>query len=298
MKKSIIFCLIALSMMACSTDNEYANLDMAGMFQNQSPDTDTRFSASIAYNNTSGMVRDIVAPAEDYKLYILTDSHVDSTTYNLCKVCRAADADADCPLVIHLGDLINGQKHYARFDSAVCASLLTKPMYKTAGNHDLYYGQWTEFKKYYGTSTYSFVITTPSGKKDKYICLDSGSGTLGTKQLQWLRDELKETKNSYRHIVVYTHTHVFKQDGSQGHTSNYSLEETYELLGLMTRYGVDLVLMGHDHSREITLYGGVRYIIVDSVQDPQNKPFYMIASVGDKIAYEFVALPMTTGGLE
>ena len=83
---------------------------------------------------------------------------------------------------------------------------------------------------------------------------------------------------------------MFKQDDSQGHTSNYSMEETYDITSLLTRYGVEMYWSGHDHSREITKYGGVTYIVVDSLEDPDPNPFYMIVNMSNYISYDFISL--------
>ena len=109
--------------------------------------------------------------------------------------------------------------------------------------------------------------------------------------MQWLKDLLKEKKDAgYRQIIVFTHTHLFKQDNSQGHTSNLSIEETYELTSVLSSAGVDLYLAGHDHSREVTDYGNVRYITVDSSTDAEPEPYYMEMEIGEEIRYRFVSL--------
>lgn len=270
------------------------NYDMAGMFCGSSPNTDERFAASMqwtdAHEPLSFMVEDT------YRIYVGTDSHVDSTSRNVETFMRTYRADTLAPFAIHLGDLVNANGNYPRFDQAIRAipEGYVRPRYDTllitAGNHDIYFGQWKEFLQYYKTSTYWFETRSrKTGKPlDMFITLDSSSGALGRKQIAWLRQLLEQrSKVGYRHIVVYTHTHIFKQDNTQGHTSNYPMEETYELAGLFHQYHVDMVWMGHDHSREISSYGETTYIIVDTMQDPEQA-FYMIATMGDKIACDFV----------
>ena len=114
-------------------------------------------------------------------------------------------------------------------------------------------------------------------------------GTLGTAQLQWLRELLTTnhlpltTNHPFRHTIVFTHTHLFKRDNSQGHTSNYAIEETYELTSLLEQGGVDMYWCGHDHSREITDYAGFTSIVVDAIEDHYPPAFYMIADLSDAI---------------
>lgn len=290
MKTNRLILCLAVALTSCA----HGNLDMAGMFSGSSPRSNERFATSNAYNEHHGYP--VVMVDDDYRVYVCTDSHVDTSIYNLGVWTRAYKSDPQCPFAIHLGDLINADKHYPLFDSAI--HLVPDgyvegkdTLFICPGNHDLYYGQWTQFVEYYRTGSYMFetVSRTSGDTLDLYICLDSADGTIGRKQMAWLKDVLAKSKSKhYRHRIVYTHTHVFKQDASQGHTSNYSIEETYELLDLMTRYGVEIVMMGHDHCREVTSYGGCTYIIVDSVQDAQRDPYYMILSVGERLTYEFV----------
>lgn len=292
-QKIVLLCMVAL-LCACNSDPDTTNYDWQGMVGLTSPDVDVRFAHSMAYNDTAAS-RDIMVPGEDYRVYVMADTHVDTTTYNLDRIIRDANQDDACRLVLHLGDLINSQNHYPRYDAS--AKKCTKPLYAAVGNHDLYFNQWAQFRQFYGTSAYTFTVTTPSGVQDLYICMDSGSGTVGAKQMKWLRRVLKEAKEEHcRHIFLYTHTHIFKQDNSQRGCTNYALEETYELLGLMQQYGVEMVLMGHDHWREITNYGGVCYIIVDTAKDPEEKAAYMVLHVGEQLGYEFRQLPQKLGG--
>ena len=283
MKKHILLISIAVAFVSC---NLTPNLDMVGMFYGQSPRNDARFEESIKYNEENGVCRTLTLPTDEYKVYFSTDMHVDSTWRNLTKWSQLTQADADCYFAIVLGDVINAQGNYPHFLEGM--KPLTKTWFCTAGNHDLYFNQWKDYLQNIGSSTYWFVAHTPSAK-DLYICLDSGDGTLGVKQLDWLRSLLKEkSKEEYRHIIVFTHTHMFKRDASQGHTSNFALEETYEITDLLSRYGVEWYVSGHDHHREITDYKGVKYIIVDTLQDPEPGAAFMIATIGTKLQYEFV----------
>lgn len=212
---------------------------------------------------------------------------------------RAYRADLQSPFALHLGDLINAKENYTRVNNAILAApegyvrKTYDTLLVTCGNHDIYFGQWKDFLQYFKTSSYWFeTVSKTTGKPlDLYICYDSSSGSVGRKQLDWLRSLLSEkSQQGYRHIILFTHTHFFKQDNTQGHTSNYSVEETAELTGMFSQYGVSLVLTGHDHSREVTTYGGVKYIIVDAIEDHYPDAFYLIASMGKEIGYEFVAL--------
>ena len=273
------------------------NYDLAGFLNGTSPKVSTRFEQSMAYNDSVG-VPAVVVPSADYRVYVCTDSHIDSIPTNLTTFVQAAAADTLCPLLLHLGDLVNAQGHIPYAVSLLTPNQSPLTTFLALGNHDIYFNQWDEWRSYFGTSVYWFYTMLPDSTiLDRFICLDSAEGTLGTAQLQWLRELLTTnhlpltTNHPFRHTIVFTHTHLFKRDNSQGHTSNYAVEETYELTSLLEQGGVDMYWCGHDHSREITDYAGFTSIVVDAIEDHYPPAFYMIADLSDQINYRFIQLP-------
>lgn len=274
------------------------NYDMIGMIDGTSPEIAQRFVDSRHYSDSVGVVH--MPMPEDYRLFVCTDSHIDTTHKGLEKFIRTYAADTFPHIALHLGDLINGQGHFAHADSILhldgVMSSRTDTIFLTCGNHDIYFNQWHIWQQYYGSSVYwfdTYKAGTSYAKEnllDLYICLDTSEGTLGTAQMKWLRTLLQEKKDAgYRRIIVFTHTHLFKQDNSQGHTSNMALEETYELVGLLSEFGVEYYLCGHDHSREVSPFGS-KYIIVDGCADEEPNPFYMVMEVGEDVNYKYVSL--------
>lgn len=293
MKKTII--LSAIAALLCSCNPETTNLDIVGMFSGSSAGIDERIDDSFRYNDEHGMPV-INATAEEYKVYICTDTHVDFTRKNWEQFIHDYRADLACPLALHLGDLINAQRHWdymkRPLDSIPANPLKNDTLLAVAGNHDLYFNQWSEYLRLWKTSTYYAIVRTPAGKQDLYIFLDTGEGILGQRQTEWLKQTLGWADNQgFRHIVVCTHTHLFKRDTSQGHTSNMPLEETYALIHLLKQHKVEMFWCGHDHSREITNLGTMTSIIIDALEDPEKHPAYLIATMDDDpIAYRFVDL--------
>lgn len=292
MKKIQYSILVGWLLIAVSCNPNY---DMAGMFNGSSVRADKRFEQSMTYNERAGYAH-LVVP-ENYRIYVCTDTHVDSTTRNWEQFVKAYKADPQCPFAIHLGDLVNEKNNHEKFFNA--AAVVPEgyiagkdTCFYAVGNHDLYFNQWESYKRFVPTSTYWFDTRTADGKlMDLYICVDSGEGTLGVKPLDWLRSILEEkSQEEYRHIVVFSHTNMFKQDDSQGHSSNYPMEETYDITAIFSKYKVDMYWSGHDHYREITHYGGVTYITVDTMQDPVEHPYYMLVEMGENIHYDFVSL--------
>lgn len=275
---------------ACGPD---ARLDMVGMFAGTSPKIDERFAESQLYNEQHGFST-LQAPAEDYHVYVCTDTHITTTQKRWTNFIEAYRQDMLCPVAVHLGDIIDAQNHFDEMYSAYQAVAMNPNKSDTlmaiTGNHDIYFKQWPQFIKLFKTCTYYFIVRTPSGAQDLFICYDSADGTVGSKQLKWLTETLEwADTQGFRHIVACTHTHFFKRDYSQGHTSNYTIEETYPLLNLFAKHGVEMIWSGHDHSREITNVKGMTCIVVDSMEDDDKNPFYMLVTMGDSISYDFIS---------
>ena len=286
MKKYHFLSIVALAMMSCSQ----GNLDILGMFYTRAEGADQRFEQSMEYNDRHGYCT-INLAQDDYNVYVASDMHIDYTTFNLDTFITNYLSDATAaPFCLCLGDVINSVNHYD-----TCSAHFARiwngtgdTCFCTLGNHDMYYDQWKVWRSFWQTSTYYFVVKTPACK-DLYICLDSGDGTMGTKQRKWLEALLAEQSQAgFRHIIAFTHTHFFKIDASQGHTSNMALEETYELCDLFSRYGVDLVLQGHSHSRNLTYFKDVQYLRVDALEDHYYNAFYTVLHVGKEYGWTFV----------
>ena len=280
-----IFALL-LSLSSCGE----SNLDVVGMVATRSESADERFAQSMEYNRQHGY-KTVYVPTDEYQLYVMSDTHIDFSTNNLDQFVSDYLSDPHAaPFCLHLGDLINAVNHYD-----TCYAHIARiwdgtgdTCFVTVGNHDIYFNQWHIYRDIWKTSCYWFEAVTPTAK-DLYICLDSSDGTLGRAQRKWLEEILQEKgKQGYRHIIAFTHTHFFKIDKSQGHTSNFALEETYELCDLFARYGVELVLQGHSHSRNLTTFKGVTHLRVDALEDHYYNAFYTILGIGDEIGWRFV----------
>lgn len=297
MKKNILSSLFvaALLLSGCS-DPDNNSLDVLGMVNGSSPNVEKRFADSQAFNAISGFAT-VKTTSENYRVFVHTDTHITDERGNLEYFIHQYRNALDCPFAIHLGDLIDAQNHWENMHSAYTdiPQNPNKPygdtLFVMAGNHDIYFNQWEQYKKYWNTSSYYFIAETPSGKRDLFLILDSAEGTLGDNQMDWFKELLDwSDTQDFRHKVVCSHTHLFKNDGSQGHTSNYNLEETYEFLGLLSKHHVEMYWSGHDHSREVQTINGVTYIVVDALIESSPRPAYMVATMGDNIGYEFCEL--------
>lgn len=175
-----------------------------------------------------------------------------------------------------------------RFNSETQAK--NDPCFTVLGNHDLYYDCTKFYKQYFHTSTYTVTVKTVGGHKDLYILLDSGNGTFGSRQTEWLKEQL-EHRGEYRHCIVISHNWLFRTSYNYTTTpaANLPQDEQYAFMDLMSRSDVDMVLMGHFHMREQRHFGGVQYVMTDNLNDG-GTPSYLVLTMGEKVDYDYLEL--------
>lgn len=292
MKKSI--CIIASVLLFAACANENSTLDMKGMFSPNGETIDARFEQSLAYNATRGEIR-IDMQADDYTIYVCTDSHITRKTHrNLDYFVAQYRAAAAPKLALHLGDVIDAQKNFPCADSILHfeGQTIADTLFVTPGNHDIYFKQWPIYREFFKSSVYWFDTRNGEKKLDLFICLDSAEGELGVKQMNWLRSLLEaKSKEGYRRIIVFSHTHLWKLDASQGHTSNMALEATYEFTSLLSQYGVEYYWCGHQHARQVVRFKGVTYMVLNATKDSESGQSYMIAHMGENVSYDYIDFP-------
>ena len=161
-------------------------------------------------------------------------------------------------------------------------------MFKYCFNHDIFYDQYNAFRSHITQRThYYFVIESNDKVRDLYICLDTATGTLGKIQIEWLKGLLEDEAHKNRHIIVFTHVNIFRRDNTYADISTTSVEETYELMSLFSKYRVKQFWAGHDHARDEFIHGKVKYIMIDSMQEDNPNAAYMILHVGDELNNTF-----------
>jgi predicted phosphodiesterase len=241
-----------------------------------------RFIQSMDWNNTHSY-REIIVPDNDYMILSMGDSHVGGTNnldnfFNTARMKKVA-------AVVMAGDLTTGQKNdYNMFEKHLPPqdSLVS---FSVAGNHDLFSGGWNEYYSRFGSSSYYFTIKTPH-TADLFICLETGGGTLGTRQLEWLTNLLRTARTGYRHCIVFTHNNILRPRHTD--STNPLVEETGALLNLFAEYQVDMVITGHDHKQDATIFGITTYIIMDALKDGEsNAGYFQIRVENGNIGYEF-----------
>ena len=247
---------------------------------------DQRFDQSrqLLAEKSSG---EITVQSDEYSIMFMADSHA-GTTNNLDSVFSTAIATGVSAVCI-AGDLTQGDiNDFPVFEQSI-PDRDEIPTFLTPGNHDLWSDEgWTEFYQRFGPSSYFFTVSTPAAN-DLYIAMDTGSGTLGSKQLEWLEDILQNQRSGCRRCIIFTHNDFLRVRHSE--ISNPLIEELTVLIDLFTRYHVDMLIAGHDHEPSEELFGITDYVIAGAISDEDEDPDYMLLKVENgNLVNEFVNL--------
>ena len=247
----------------------------------------SRFEQSLALHGSKPVAN--LSAEEEYLFYVCTDPHISSTTNNLRRFVGDFRSDPEALFGIVLGDCIDSLGSMPTYVEAINHLVDTRPtpIFSLLGNHDLYFSQWHDFRDLVGPSHYWFEVSHSAGK-DIFLALDTASGTLGVRQMGWLREFLAQHRDDYRHCIVVTHANIFYNDNSQRTSGNLPLDETMELLDLFDNHDVLLCLQGHDHHRDDLSFRGVRYTIVGTLRDEYPEPEYLCVRIsGNNIEFQW-----------
>ena len=287
--KTLTICLALAAIVAFSSCDR---LDIFGMVVNRS-DTEARVTDWLEWNNTHSPIVIKNNVPDTYRFYSCSDIHLSDDNSRLVTYINTERNDPQAIFSILCGDIANekGERPFILCDSARVYRPSTQakydPCFPIIGNHDIYFDCAEHFKNHFHTSTYSVTVKTMGGHKDLYLMLDSGNGTHGTLQMEWLENQLAN-RNQYRHCFVISHNWLFRTsyDYTTTPAANLPEDEMYAFMDLMSRSNVDMVIMGHFHNTDTKTFNGVRYVMTNNLNDEAETPSYMVVTCGDRISYE------------
>ena len=278
-------------------------LDMVGMFINRS-DTEERVNDWLDYNEQFGEPVFENVP-DNYRVYSCSDSHYsdrDDVTPQgendrVFNFVTAERNDSCAVFSLIAGDLANesGETPYIMIENSIRYNaerqIKNDPCFPIVGNHDVYYDCAKFYKQHFHTSTYSVTVKTVGGHQDLFLFLDSGNGTHGKRQMDWLEDKLSH-RDEYRNCVVVSHCWLFRTSYNYTTTpaANLPEDEQYAFMDLMSDNNVSLVVMGHFHACEQRQFNGVTYVMIDNLNEETDAPSYLILNCGEKVSFEYMNL--------
>lgn len=238
-----------------------------------------RFIQSNEWNNEHGF-KNLIVSAESYNIIVGGDSHIGGVK-NINTFLDEAKKPENLAFVV-VGDLVTGRKSDYDVMKENLPSYDSIPYFLLIGNHDLYYNGWKTYFDYFGSSTYYFTVQTPTAN-DLFICLDSASGYLGTKEMEWLTNLLKTQRDNFRNCIIFTHLNFFVASNKWAF---YPLiDDSESLQELFTQYKVNLVVSGHVHKKTEHFVSSTTYLTVVALIDTNSSVNFLKLTIGGKVEY-------------
>jgi predicted MPP superfamily phosphohydrolase len=196
------------------------------------------------------------------------DNRVDLTAKMLAEI---ADPDNGYSLFFHGGDLVEhgfSASQWKEAFSSFSAATFTIPTRYTIGNHESLFAGFGLYKKYaYASSmdlqTGSLLWYRIDVGNVHFLVLDIewSAESYTAAQAAWLEAQLKEIPYGDWKIVV-SHGFYYASGSIIDGWKWYDNPETIDVLTpLFEKYGVNLVLSGHNHHIELLQHNSITYVI-------------------------------------
>ena len=234
----------------------------------------------------SGQVSDSTTAEPKLRLSFSSDAHWGADTSNasarteILQGIAARRPDA----FFFLGDMTEYGFQAMHWNLALGdleALIPTVPFRPVMGNHDALFGGQYNYKRIFFPKGFSSDSGSPyyysiDAGAARIIVLDMPWGTeqFGKRQRDWLEKTLKNADPSIPLIVV-SHSYYYAS-GYRDPKTGKPWYDNYETIPAVTplfeKYGVDLVVSGHNHYQEFLQHNGVSYAIIGAMGGISDPP--------------------------
>jgi predicted phosphodiesterase len=242
-----------------------------------STDLDTR----LKEKSNSGFISRLspLTLGDEYSFIVITDIHIEEgNAFGLEKIKTVIEENPEIKFAVFCGDITQNGSEQDINKFLEIAGDLPIPAYPVIGNHDIFFGNWPAWKRLIGPTSYRV-----NGDGTSLFILDSANAFLGKQQIDWLENELKNSKGR---DFVFSHHNLFRKPMADIQQLS-DTKERARLISLLSGK-CDIMFTGHTHERMINEAGGTLYI---SIEDFTTYKTYCLVSVKKSgITYEFKKL--------
>ena len=238
-----------------------------------STDLDKRWQARNTFNFLSSADQNI-SLGDAYSFIVLTDTHINNgDTRGLERLKDVIDSDVK--FVVFNGDITQNGKRGDIEAFIRIARSLGVPCYPVIGNHDTFFGSWSEWEELIGSTCYRI-----NGGSATLLIMDSANGYFGAKQLDWLEDAVSTAGGR---VFVFSHVNLFVE--SPVDVLQFTDARERARITSLLKGRCDAMFMGHVHKRITKELGGVAYITIEDYRD--NAAYCRVWVSKDSVRWEF-----------
>jgi predicted phosphodiesterase len=266
-KGCIIFLLCVCFLFGCRND-------IFGLFG--STDLDNRLKEKNNFKFLHPESRTLTL-GDEYSFIVISDTHIENEDAHGLEWLKDV-IDNEIKFVVFNGDITQcGYRHDVQQFIKIAGSLGV-PCYPVIGNHDIYLGNWPEWKELIGSTRYRI-----DGDGAALFILDSANAYFGKDQLDWLESELKSANDR---VFVFSHVNLFENNPANFQQFTDTRERARFMSILRDR--CDAMFMGHLHHNLVTEVGNVQYISMEDYRSHRNYCRVSVKKTG--ISWEFKTL--------
>jgi 3',5'-cyclic AMP phosphodiesterase CpdA len=228
------------------------------------PSVEQRVTESLSGELAAPQPPDAINP-DSFSFAIFGDVHYTTGTHPTMARFQSDAVDRGIDFFCVLGDLTrDGTSEQMRRARAGLDSIGI-PYYVTLGNHDLFQANaWPSYKAEFGPGCYSVTIAG----KVKLLFLDTAEGRLGSRQFEWLEQELSGAGD----CIKFVGTHFPLYDDIVPDIGRLaSGPERTKLQHLLQRHRVWAYAAGHIHGWRSIEVEGVRHFITGTMQADEGR---------------------------
>lgn len=252
------------------------NNDLFGLFG--SGDLAVRLESRDSFKFLSDTDRTL-SLGTDYSFIVLTDTHIEEGDAHGLE--RLASRLNGASFVVFTGDITQcGYREDVEKFIAVARSL-NVPCYPVIGNHDVYFGNWREWKELIGSTRYRVEAGSAS-----LFFLDSANAFFGKDQLDWLERGVKAARARNQRVFVFSHVNLFVE--SPVDIQQFTDTRERARITSMLKGRCDAMFTGHIHKRLVKNLGGVNYITIEDYRSHRTYCRVTVSSGG--ISWQFEKL--------
>ena len=208
----------------------------------------------------------------------ISDSHMGfnkPANPDVIATLKTANALPEQPeFILHTGDIshLSNPEEFDNVDQILKAT--NKEIFFVPGEHDVLNDDGAMFRQRYAKNSKGLGWYSFDKKGVHFIGLVNvmnlkagGLGSLGSEQLQWLKDDMKYLKSSTP-IVVFAHIPLWTVYPQWG----WGTEDSAQALSYLKKFGSVTVLNGHIHQTMQKVEGNVTFHTAFSTAFPQPAP--------------------------